>query len=64
MRLLQEINMTVEDLEQRIKDMTKALEQSMANHNALVGRIEEAKTILESLQKAANVVEEVVNIIE
>jgi len=52
--------MTISELEQRIKDMAKALEQSVANHNALVGRIEEAKEILAAMVKAVNVVEDVV----
>ena len=52
--------MDIATLEQRIKDLAGSLEQSVANHNALVGRIEEAKHILDGLKKVAEVAEVVV----
>ena len=55
--------MTKEQLEQRIQDLMKALEQSAAQHNALAGRLAESQEMLkfmnEVAQKAEVVVEEV-----
>lgn len=43
---------TVKMLKERIEMLTQAVPHSMANHNALVGRLEEAKDLLkETLQK-------------
>lgn len=39
------------DLENRIKELTAVVEQSFANHNALVGRLAEARSLLESFLK-------------
>lgn len=52
--------MDIASLEQRIKELTLSLEQTVANHNALVGRIEEAKHILDGLKSATNIVEAIV----
>ncbi len=35
----------------RIEEIGKAIEQSLAQHNALVGRLNEAKYILEQMEK-------------
>lgn len=35
----------------RIEEIAKAIEQSLAQHNALVGRLNEAKYILEQMEK-------------
>ena len=51
--------MNMQELEARIKELAQAIEQSMANHNALIGRIEEAKFILSELEKVAEVVQPV-----
>lgn len=37
---------TKEQLQARVSDLEKALEQSAANHNALMGRIMESKELL------------------
>ena len=44
---------------QRVEDITRAVEQSMANHNALVGRLEEAKFFLSEIEKGVELVAEV-----
>lgn len=54
-----EIKMNVSELEQRVVDLAKAIEQSVAQHNGLVGRYEEAKFVLDQMKKAVEVVEEV-----
>lgn len=48
-------NKMKEKLEQRIKDIEQALIQSAANHNALNGRLEEAKFQLSELEEVAEV---------
>ncbi len=35
----------------RIEEISKAIEQSLAQHNALVGRLNEAKFIFEQMEK-------------
>lgn len=46
----------IEAIEARIKDITAALEQSLANHNGLLGRLSEAKDLLAIMQKTAETV--------
>ena len=46
-----DISHFIKEAEDRIKLLVKAGEQSIANHNALLGRIEEAKDSLEALLK-------------
>lgn len=62
--------MKKEDLENRISEIAKAAEQGLANYHALIGRLNEAKYILEEFQKgeylkaaenATELVEEVAN---
>jgi len=36
---------------ERIEEIGKAIEQSLAQHNALVGRLNEAKYMLEQMEK-------------
>ena len=43
--------MKIELIESRIKELTKALEQSAVNHHALQGRLEELKYILTETNK-------------
>lgn len=43
--------MNKELLEQRVKDIQAAIDQSAANHNALMGRLEEAKFILSQFKE-------------
>jgi hypothetical protein len=41
--------MTMQSLIERVSQLAQAIEQSAANHNALVGRLAEAKSILDML---------------
>lgn len=41
--------MTMQSLIERISQLAQAIEQSAANHNALVGRLAEAKSVLDML---------------
>lgn len=41
--------MSMQSLIERISTLTQAIEQSAANHNALVGRLAEAKSLLDML---------------
>ena len=38
-------------LQQRVLQLQAAIEQSAANHNALLGRLSESKEILEEIEK-------------
>ena len=51
--------MKVDQLEARLKEIVSAVEQSVSNHNALIGRREELIYIIEQARKAATVVETV-----
>lgn len=42
-------------LETRIVELTKAIEQSVCNHNALIGAFQEAKTIYDMAKAAESV---------
>jgi len=46
----------IEQLQMRIKEIESFLEQSAANHNGLIGRLNEAKHLLDMATKAADVV--------
>lgn len=50
--------MTVDELRERVKLLEEGIQQSMANHNALVGRYQEAKLLLDSLEKKESEKEE------
>ncbi len=50
-----------EEIEKRIAHIQSAVEQSIANHNALLGRLEEAKHCLSLLEEAANAANEVID---
>lgn len=52
--------MNLEQVKDRIKEIATAIEQSAANHNALLGRLGEAQHILQLLEKAALDVAEIV----
>lgn len=58
------MNMTREDLNKRVEELKAAIDQSAANHNALLGRYNEALFMAErmsSAEKICNVeIEEVV----
>lgn len=43
--------LTKEKLVERISEIQKAMEQCAAQHNSLVGRLEENKFLLEELEK-------------
>ena len=45
----------IEQLQMRIKEIESFLEQSAANHNGLIGRLNEAKHLLDMATKAADV---------
>ena len=42
----------LEQIQNRIKELEAAINQSLANHNALIGQLNEAKYIHEMLVKA------------
>ena len=46
--------MDVHALMSRIKEIEQAVEQSAANHNGLIGRLLEAKELLEKLSQPLN----------
>jgi hypothetical protein len=50
----------IEQLEARVKELESFIAQSLGNHHSIVGRLEEAKIILDYAQKAVSGVEEVV----
>lgn len=52
--------MKKEELEARILELSKAMEDTKANFNAIVGRIEEAKHMLSFLENAAVAIESVI----
>lgn len=47
------------DLEKRIKDVEEAVQQSIWNHNRLIGILEEAKRIYADVQDVKQAIEEV-----
>lgn len=47
-------------IEKRIADLTKAVEQSIANHNALLGRLSEAQHVLSIVLEAAEAIAPVI----
>lgn len=49
----QENTMDLQALELRMTDMLKAIEQSAANHNSLIGRLEECRFLYEEAKKEA-----------
>lgn len=49
--------MSLEAIEARIKEITAAINQSVANHNALLARLSEAQHLLTVLSEAVNAVE-------
>lgn len=51
--------MLVKELEQRIEEIKKAVDQSSANHHALLGRLNEAHHILSLLPPDENDIDEV-----
>lgn len=54
----QENTMDLQALELRMTDMLKAIEQSAANHNSLIGRLEECRFLYEEAKKAVESVVE------
>ncbi len=46
-------------LEKRVEDIVKAVEQSAGNHNGLLGRLAEAKHLLDEFLAFAKALEEV-----
>lgn len=47
-----------QQIEARIKELEAAINQSVANHNALIGQLNEAKYILEMQDKLESVSDE------
>ena len=56
--------MDLETLVGRVAQLTEAVTQSAANHNSLVGRMNEAQEILNFFKKGVAVVESVVDAVE
>ena len=56
--------MLKEDIEKRIQELTQFIEQSAANHNALLGRLNEAQNLLSMIEKAVVDTAEVVSVAE
>lgn len=52
--------MDMKKLESRIQELSQAIEQSVANHHNLVGRLSEAQGLLKSFQDAAEIIEDVI----
>lgn len=50
--------MTKEKLQARMAELQSFIDQSAANHNALVGRLEEIKMLLNSMDAPAEPVQE------
>lgn len=50
------MTLTIAAIEERIKNYEKAIEQSLANHNAMVGALQELKNLLDITVKVADVV--------
>ncbi len=46
--------MTKEQLIQRIEELKHGLEQSAANHNSIIGRLQEAQFVLEKMEEFQN----------
>lgn len=51
-------------IENRVKELSDAVDKSVANHNSLVGRLQEAKGILDFLMSGEQAVEAVVEAVE
>lgn len=51
-------------IENRISEIMKAIEQSIAHHNSLLGRLDEAKHILAQVEAAAPVVIDAIEAVE
>lgn len=49
---------------QRVDELKSAVDQSLANHNALIGRFHEAVHLLDRFDKAAHEVDDVIQSIE
>ncbi len=52
--------MTLEQVAERVKELVAAIEQSAANHNSLIGRLNEAQHMFSEMEKFAKEVVEVV----
>lgn len=55
--------MDVKALEERAVELSKQIEQSVASHHVLLGRLAEVQQVLEGIKKVADVVEDVVSTI-
>lgn len=56
--------MSLQAIEDRIKEITAAIEQSAANHNGLLGRLSEAQHLLSVISEVAPNVAPAVEVIE
>jgi hypothetical protein len=50
------MSLTLQDVESRIKDLEQSISRSLANHNALLGMLEEAKFFLRSMTKVEDII--------
>lgn len=51
----------LEKLEVRIKELEHALNQSLANHNVILGQLTEARHMFEDVKSVADVAEKVID---
>lgn len=56
--------MSLQAIEDRIKEITAAIEQSAANHNGLLGRLSEAQHLLSVVAAVVPCVEPAVEVVE
>jgi len=56
--------MSLQAIEDRIKELTNAIDQSAANHNSLLGRLSEAQHLLSVFAEVAPNVAPAVEVIE
>ncbi len=54
------MSFTKEQLQTRVSDLSRALEQSMANHNALAGRLAESQELLSMFDSVIEPVDPVI----
>lgn len=58
------VKMNKEVIKSRIDDLKKAIDNSLGNHNALLGRMAEAEYLLSEIEKVAEVATEVIDVVK
>ncbi len=56
--------MNIEQFEKDLANVTQAIEQSMANHNVLIGQKQALMHVIDKMKQGAQVVEKVADIAE